>query len=169
MALGTNQPPTQRVQDFCPEGKRSQGANSTTHLHPVPRLRTSGVILLSFLFWHLRAQYKCRVLKLHNTRHSVGLLWTSDQPKTEVSDNTQQTDKCPPWPDSNPQSQRPQSHALDRAATDIGDLYRVFFFFALIDRRAPAPSLRPTLCQRCNLRRVSGRLNVRWRQLNKGS
>ena len=44
-----------------------------------------------------------------HTPHLVGLLWTSDQPITEIStwQHTQQTDiHAPPWWDSNPQSQQ---------------------------------------------------------------
>ena len=58
-----------------------------------------------------------------DTPHSVGLLWKSDQPDAEISTwqhTTLTTDGHPcPRRDSNP-----QTHALHRAATGIGD-YRL--------------------------------------------
>ena len=57
---------------------------------------------------------------------SVGLLWTNDQLVADLNLTTHITarDKHPcPWWDSNPQSQegeRPQTYALDRAATGTG-------------------------------------------------
>ena len=61
---------------------------------------------------------------------SVRLLWTSDQPVAETSTSqhtTLTTDRhpCPRW-DSNPQlsaGERPQTYALDRAATGIGSVH----------------------------------------------
>jgi hypothetical protein len=56
------------------------------------------------------------------TPHSVGLLWTSDQPDSETSTwkyTTLTRDRHPcSWLDSNPQSQ--QASGLYRAATGIG-------------------------------------------------
>jgi hypothetical protein len=65
-----------------------------------------------------------------DTPHSVGLLWTSDQPDAAISTwqhTTLTTDKhlCPRR-GSNPtipESKRPQTHALDCAATWIGIQY----------------------------------------------
>jgi len=62
----------------------------------------------------------------NDAQHSVGLLWTSDQPVAQTSTwqhTTLTTDKhpCPRW-DSNPQSQ-PQTHAWDDAATGTGHLH----------------------------------------------
>ena len=59
---------------------------------------------------------------LHSdTPHSVGLLWTSDQPDAETytgQHSTLTTDRHPcPWWDSNLKSQWSQIHTLDRAAT----------------------------------------------------
>jgi hypothetical protein len=57
---------------------------------------------------------------------SVGLLWTSDQPNAKTSTwqhTTLSRDKypCPAWFEpAIPASERPQIHALDRAATGIG-------------------------------------------------
>jgi hypothetical protein len=69
--------------------------------------------------------------RLHDhthTPHSVGLLWTSDQPDAKNSDNTQrsqETDIHTPHPPMGfepavPASERPQTHSLDRAATEKG-------------------------------------------------
>jgi len=66
--------------------------------------------------------------RLHSldTPHSVGFLWTSDQPDTETSTwqhTALTTDRHPcPRGDSNtiPASEQPQIHALDRATTGIG-------------------------------------------------
>jgi hypothetical protein len=62
-----------------------------------------------------------------DTPHSVGLLWTSDQPDAETSiwQHTARTKDREPCSrrDSNTQPkerERPQTHALDRAATGIG-------------------------------------------------
>jgi hypothetical protein len=54
-----------------------------------------------------------------DTSHSVGLLWTNDQPDAETSTwkhttQTRQTSMPPA------ESERPQTHALDRAAIRIG-------------------------------------------------
>jgi hypothetical protein len=62
-----------------------------------------------------------------DTPHSVGLLWTSDQPKRRdlflKTHNTHNRHPCPQR-DSNPQSKqaskRPQTHALYRAVTGTG-------------------------------------------------
>ena len=68
-----------------------------------------------------------------DTRHSVGHLWTSDQPdltahnihKRERERDRQtdrQTDMLPAVVEpATPASERPQTHALDRAATAIGN------------------------------------------------
>jgi len=61
-----------------------------------------------------------------DTPHSLGLLWTSDQPNAETStrQHTTLTTYRHPcfWCDLNSVSARewPQTHALDRAATGIG-------------------------------------------------
>jgi len=62
-----------------------------------------------------------------NTPHSVGLLWTSDQPVAETStwQHTALTRKRHVWSrrNSSPQPQQASSrktYALDRAATGIG-------------------------------------------------
>ena len=62
-----------------------------------------------------------------DTPHSVGILWVSDQPDAEPPpDNVQhsQQTSMPPvgFEHTIPASERPQNHALDRAATGI-DLY----------------------------------------------
>jgi len=58
------------------------------------------------------------------TPHSVGLLWTSDQPVVETATwhHTQQTGIHPPaeFEPAIPASERPQTHTLDCAATGIG-------------------------------------------------
>jgi len=62
-------------------------------------------------------------LRLHaDTPEAVVLLWTSDQPDTKNSDNTQQSQtKTSILPagiePAIPASKRPQTHALDGAAT----------------------------------------------------
>jgi hypothetical protein len=65
-----------------------------------------------------------------DTPHMVGLLWMSDQPGAENSawqHTTLTADRhSRPQRDSNPQSQqseRPQTLALDRAATGIDNKY----------------------------------------------
>jgi len=62
-----------------------------------------------------------------DTPHSVGLLWTSDRPEAETSTcTTHNTHKrqttAPPagFEPTIPASERPQTHALDRPATEIG-------------------------------------------------
>ena len=65
---------------------------------------------------------------LHSdTPQSVGLLWTSDQPVAETSTwqhTTLTTERRPRPPvgfePTIPVSERPQTHALDRAASKIG-------------------------------------------------
>jgi hypothetical protein len=61
-----------------------------------------------------------------DTPHSVGLLWTNDRPDAEISNNTQhsqETDTHAPagFEPAIPASERPQTHALDSAATGIGE------------------------------------------------
>ena len=94
---------------------------------------------LSFLLWHLlRTQYRCRRLLLHfNTlrdTHRDGRTsldkWSAwSRGLYLTTRNTHKRQTCS-RSDSNPQSERQQT-----------------------------PSLRPPLCQRYNLRRVSGRFN----------
>jgi hypothetical protein len=60
-----------------------------------------------------------------DTPHSVGFLWTSDQPDAENSDNTQlskETDIHAPagFEPAISASERQQTYALDRAAARIG-------------------------------------------------
>jgi hypothetical protein len=58
-----------------------------------------------------------------DTSHSVGLLWTIDQPDTGTpnSQHSKQTSMPPVgFETAIPASERPQTHALDRAATGIG-------------------------------------------------
>ena len=61
-----------------------------------------------------------------DTLHSVGFLWTSDQPDPEISTWRHMTITaykypCPGGFDSAfPSCERPQTHALDRAVTGIG-------------------------------------------------
>jgi hypothetical protein len=50
-----------------------------------------------------------------DTPHLVGLLWKSDQPEAQTS-----TVPPPEFEPTIPASQRPQTHALHRAATGIG-------------------------------------------------
>jgi hypothetical protein len=64
----------------------------------------------------------------HTYRHAVGLLWTSDQPVAETSTytgqhntQTQQTNiHAPSGIRTRDPSKRPQTYALDRAASGIG-------------------------------------------------
>jgi hypothetical protein len=62
-----------------------------------------------------------------DTTHSVGLLWTSDQPVAETSTwqhttlTRHKTSISPAgFKPTIPESERPQTHALDRGATGIG-------------------------------------------------
>jgi hypothetical protein len=64
-----------------------------------------------------------------DTPHWVGLLWTSDQPDAETStlQHTTLTRGRHPYPPkgfepATPASERPQTHALDRVVTGIGEL-----------------------------------------------
>jgi hypothetical protein len=63
-----------------------------------------------------------------DTPHSVGLLWTSDQPDAETSTWEHNTYKrqtpIPPagFEPAIPVNERPQTHALDGTATGIGRL-----------------------------------------------
>jgi len=57
--------------------------------------------------------------------HSVGLLWTSDRPVAETytrqkSQHLQETDIPGRIRTAFPASERPQTHALDRAAVGVG-------------------------------------------------
>ena len=70
-----------------------------------------------------------------DTPHSVGFLWMSDQPDAETStwQHTKLiTDRhpCPPvgFEPAVPASERPQTHALDGAATGIGGYYIYHLF-----------------------------------------
>jgi hypothetical protein len=61
----------------------------------------------------------------HTHRHTVGLLWTSDQPVAETSTFTEQHNRQTSMPRAGlelatPATKRPQTYALDRAATGIG-------------------------------------------------
>jgi hypothetical protein len=62
-----------------------------------------------------------------DTPHSVGFLWTRDRPDAETStctthDTHKRQTSMPPtgFEPAIPASERPQTHALDRAATGIG-------------------------------------------------
>ena len=59
-----------------------------------------------------------------DTPYAVGLLWMSDQPNAETKHSThkRQTDIHDPagFEPTIPVSERPQTHALDRAAAGIG-------------------------------------------------
>ena len=61
-----------------------------------------------------------------DTQHPVGLLWTSDQPHTDLYLTTHNTlTRQTPmhraaFEPAIPVSERPQTHVLDRAATGIG-------------------------------------------------
>jgi len=59
------------------------------------------------------------------TPHSVGLLWTSDEPIGrpihDSAQHSQETESVPPagFEPAIPESERPQSHASERATTRI--------------------------------------------------
>jgi len=59
------------------------------------------------------------------TPHSVGLLWTSDQPDAEIStwQHSQTSMSAAGLEPTIPASEQPQTHSLDRAATGIGCKY----------------------------------------------
>ena len=82
---------------------------------------------LSFFVWPLLSTH-CRCTWSHsNTRHSVGLLWTGDQPVAETStwqhtSLTRDRYSCPPpvgFEPTIPARERRQTHALDRAGKGI--------------------------------------------------
>jgi hypothetical protein len=64
------------------------------------------------------------LITLKHTPQSVGLLWTRDRPVAETSDNTlykRQTSMSPVgFKPTIPVGARPQTYALDCAATGIG-------------------------------------------------
>jgi len=68
-----------------------------------------------------RASALSRLHDHTDTPQSAGLLWTSDQPHANTS-TSQHTTFTPPagFGPSIPASERPQTHAFDRAATGIG-------------------------------------------------
>jgi hypothetical protein len=57
--------------------------------------------------------------------HSVGLLWTSDQPDAGTHNTRKRQISLPlaGFEPTIPASERPQTHALDRAPTGIGYTY----------------------------------------------
>jgi hypothetical protein len=64
----------------------------------------------------------------HTIRHTVELLWTSDQPVAETSTYTGQHNRQTSMPragfeNATPTTERPQTYALDRAATGIGSIW----------------------------------------------
>ena len=60
-----------------------------------------------------------------DTAHSVGLLWTSDQPEAGTSTRQHKTLTTDRFETTIPVSERPQIHVLDRAATGIGFLAHI--------------------------------------------
>ena len=54
-----------------------------------------------------------------NTLYTATPLWTSDRPVVETSSkqHVQDTKHIRPWRDSNPQSQRPQTHSKGKVHT----------------------------------------------------
>ena len=128
---------------------RSQGADLTIHHHAGPRLRMSGVILLSFslsLSFFFLSLFLSFFLILTSSTYSIQVKRITVAPqhttlgRTPLDEwsaqsrglyltthNTHIKDNCAPWQDSNPQYQRLQNHVIDRAATDNGELYRVIF------------------------------------------
>ena len=72
--------------------------------------------------------------------HSVGLLWTSDQPDADTSTwqyttRTKERHPCPPvvLEPIIPVSEQRQSHALDRAATGIGEWIYTSATYIILD------------------------------------
>jgi hypothetical protein len=63
-------------------------------------------------------------MALRHTSHSAGLLWTSDRPIAQMSDNTQHSQQTftplTEYEPAIPTCEWPQTHALDRTATRIG-------------------------------------------------
>jgi hypothetical protein len=92
-----------------------------------------------FLIWHFSARFRVmafpvlgasRSHSITHTPHSVGLLWTSDQPDAETSTYTTHSTHKTQTPillagfePTIPANDRPQTHALDRAATGIDSKY----------------------------------------------
>jgi hypothetical protein len=66
-----------------------------------------------------------------DTQHSVGLLWTSNQPDLENSDNTQLSEQTEIHSACGIRTRNPskQNHALNRAATGVGDILYSFIYF----------------------------------------
>ena len=76
----------------------------------------------------MSSPYEASRLRLLDTPHSVGLLWTCYQP--ENTQHSQETDIHVPagFEPTIPASEQPQTHALDRTATGIGlvDVFMVW-------------------------------------------
>jgi len=68
----------------------------------------------------MTSPYGASRLRLLDTPHSVGLLWTSYQP--DNTQHSQETDIHVPagFEPAVPASERPQTHALNRTVTGIG-------------------------------------------------
>jgi len=92
---------------YCTADINFLGSNSTPTPTPTPMARQPPVGPVSSLHDHNQ----------EDTPHTVGLLWTSDQPEADTSTwhLTTLTRERHPWPrrDSNPQSQ----HAIERTPT----------------------------------------------------
>jgi len=79
----------------------------------------------------------CKVPRSRSdTPHLIGLLWTSDQLVAETSTctthNNHQTHTSMPhvgFEPATPASKRPQTHALDRATTRVGQIHFAFTKF----------------------------------------
>jgi hypothetical protein len=75
--------------------------------------------------WNIGSLFRVSVI-IHIPRHTVGLLWTSDQPVAEASTYTGQHNRQTSMPRAGferatPGTKRPQTYALDRAAIGIGE------------------------------------------------
>jgi hypothetical protein len=94
---------------------------------------STGHPIITFFYHGTRALVAwSRILDHTQTPQFVGLPWTSDQPDTDLSLVTRSTLKrqtsMPPagFEPTVPSSERPQTHALGRAANEIGQQSRCY-------------------------------------------
>jgi len=105
-------------------------------------------------------------------RHSsVGVLWTGNLPVAETSTwqhtkNSQETQTSMPpagFGPAIPESERPQTHVLDRAATGIGKYHKILTATQRNKCRGPRPKAKWNIGERCSACRDAKRSE--WRMM----
>jgi hypothetical protein len=99
-------------------------------IHPMALQPKSG---LGLLLWGF--------LITHRIRHTVGLLWTSDQTRRRglylhrtYKHKRQTSMPLAGFEPAIPATKRPQTDVLDRAATEVGKLFTVYYIFVIINK-----------------------------------